>query len=521
MRLPWWAPVTRGASVIDAEQLARSLAGAAAPQVLDVRSRREYRWGHIPGAVPAPLPSLPRALHALGLDAGRTVVTVSAAGCRSVAAQRLLRERGFPVRHLSRGMRGWWENDYPTMPGSSPRLGDIAGTPLPLGTVGDLRGEAGYRRACEALIGVPATDGNRLDVLRNGDEIFPAMLAAIRGSTRTVDLLTYVYWTGAIADAFADALIDAASRGVRVRVLLDAVGAYRMDAALLERMRTAGVRAQHFRRPAIRLGSANHRTHRKVLVCDDTIGFTGGVGIAEEWTGDARNPSEWRDTHFRVQGPAVDGLRSAFLGNWIETGNALAEETERFAAHAEAGSVTLQVVRSQAAAGGHTDAEMVLRTLLRLSRRRLRISSAYFTPDRPFLRLLRDAAHRGVDVQVLIPGRYADKRVVQLAEHANYDRLLTAGVDIRRYQRTMLHTKIMTVDGCVAAVGSTNVNSRSLSKDDELCVVIHDAGVVRTLDAHFDEDLASSAQVHPRRWRRRGPLSRLAERAAGLLDPSM
>ncbi|MDQ3030384.1 MAG: phospholipase D-like domain-containing protein, partial [Actinomycetota bacterium] len=177
-----------------------------------------------------------------------------------------------------------------------------------------------YRRTLEGLVGVPATEGNQVDVLRNGDEIFPAMLQAIREATSTVDITTYVYWTGDIAKHFAKALSDRSRDGVRVRVLLDAVGAHAMSAELGEQMKDAGCHLEWFRPPTTwKVWETNNRTHRKVLICDEEVAFIGGVGIAKEWEGDARNPEEWRDTHLRVRGPAVDGLRAAFVGNWAET----------------------------------------------------------------------------------------------------------------------------------------------------------------------------------------------------------
>ena len=189
-----------------------------------------------------------------------------------------------------------------------------------------------YRRALEGVIGVPATEGNRVDVLRNGDEIFPAMLEAIGGAEHTVDLLTFVYWKGEVGRAFADALAERARVGVRVRVLLDGWGARTIERSLVALLEESGVAVRWFRPLGrLHLGQFNHRTHRKVMIVDERVGFTGGVGIADEWQGDARNADEWRDTHFRVRGPAVDGLRSAFLDNWLETDPTLFDESvDRF-----------------------------------------------------------------------------------------------------------------------------------------------------------------------------------------------
>lgn len=505
---------------IEAETLARELRGRRPPLVVDVRLPLEYRWGHVPGAISVPLHSLPRRVDELREAPPRPVVCVCLTGHRGYAAARLLHRRGLDARHLGKGMRAWWAEDLPTLEGSPGPGRPVVGTPLSLGPVGRLSSPADYRHALEALVGVPATDGNAVDVLRNGTCAFPAMLDAVASARESVDLLTYVYWTGDVARRLAGALAERARAGVRVRVLLDALGAYRMDPSLISEMRAAGAQVDHFRRPW-RPRDANHRTHRKVLVCDAAVAFTGGMGIAAEWQGDARGPSEWRDTHFRIRGPAVEGLRAAFFENWLEAGNMLAEESERFGPQPSAGESAIQVVRSQPAAAGLSEGELVMRALVRVARERLRISTAYFTPDGPFLRLLRDAAARGVEVEVLIPGRYADKRMVQLAEHRDYRPLLDAGVRIANYQRTMLHTKIVTLDGVVACIGSANLNSRSLRKDDEVCLLVHDVEVVGTLDRHFDEDRRSAESIDPSRWRRRGWLPRMKERAADLLDPHM
>ncbi|HEX2272859.1 MAG TPA: phospholipase D-like domain-containing protein, partial [Acidimicrobiales bacterium] len=181
-----------------------------------------------------------------------------------------------------------------------------------------------FRRTLEGLIGIPASDGNHVDVLRNGDQIFPALFDAIRSAESTIDFLTFVYWVGDIGREFADALAQRARAGVRVRVILDALGAYDLEDEVIETMRQAGVVVVKFRPvQKLKFWESNHRTHRKVLICDENVAFTGGIGIADEWRGDARDPSEWRDTHFRVRGPAVCGLRAAFVQNWAEAGHPL------------------------------------------------------------------------------------------------------------------------------------------------------------------------------------------------------
>ena len=279
------------------------------------------------------------------------------------------------------------------------------------------------------MLGVPATEGNRIEVLRNGDEIFPAMLDAIAGAEHTIDFLTFVYWAGDIGTVFARALADRARAGVRVRVLLDALGARTMDRDLIDLMADHGVQVRWFRPlHRFRPGQLNHRTHRKVLIVDEACGFTGGVGIADEWKGDARDEHEWRDTHFRFEGPTVDGLRAAFLDNWAETDPVLYEDgVDRFPEQPQPGRAVTQCIRG-ASETGWSDVATLLRTLLQMAEDRVRITTAYFVPDEELISRLCDAADRGVDVDILIPGPHADKRVVQLAAETSYARLLDHGV---------------------------------------------------------------------------------------------
>ncbi|MDQ1522007.1 MAG: cardiolipin synthase, partial [Actinomycetota bacterium] len=320
---------------------------------------------------------------------------------------------------------------------------------------------ARWRRTLEGVIGVPATEGNRIDVLLNGDEIFAAMLDAIDEAHHTVDFLTFIYWNGEIGAEFAHRLAARARAGVRVRLLLDAWGAKTMDPSLITMMEHEHVLVRWFR-PLRRLhpGELNHRTHRKVLIVDEAVGFTGGVGIADEWKGNARDEHEWRDTHFRIQGPAVDGMRAAFLDNWAETDPQLFDPTiDRFPEQPKPGNAVAQCVRG-AAETGWSDVATLFRTLLQVAEQRVRIATAYFVPDDELLERLCAARQRGVEVEVLLPGPHADKRFVQLASEAVYEQLLDAGVKLWAFQPSMLHAKVMTIDGILANVGSANLNAR-------------------------------------------------------------
>ncbi len=369
----------------------------------------------------------------------------------------------------------------------------------------------GLRRRLEALLGIPATEGNDVTVLRNGDRIFPAMLEAIRSATGTVDLLTYVYWTGWPADAFADALAEQARAGCRVRVLIDALGGARMDRSLTDLMRQAGVDVRFFRPPWVRSPfSHNHRTHRKVLVVDGRVGFTGGVGIAQEWAGDARGPDEWRDSQIQVRGPAAAGLLAAFVQNWSEAGGDPDRRDDHYSAIGPAGEHVVQVVRGTATIGWD-DMQTAWYTLLTAAERRITLQTAYFAPEADFLDLVTGAAGRGVHVQVLLPGPHYDKTISRLASERFYAELLGAGVEVWRYQPSMLHTKVLTVDGEVAMIGSSNFNRRSLDHDEEVACIVLGGDAPARLIEDFAGDLRRAEQVSPSEWRRRNAAQRVGE----------
>jgi cardiolipin synthase A/B len=374
------------------------------------------------------------------------------------------------------------------------------------------------RRMLESVLGVPVTAGNRIDVLKNGDQIFPAMLEAIDAAERSIDFLTFIYWNGEIGEEFAEHLSAKARAGLRVRVLLDAAGAWELDTSVVESMDEAGCDVRWFR-PIKARGAmqANNRTHRKLLVCDEEIGFTGGVGIADVWQGDARGEGEWRDTHFRVTGPAVAGLRGAFFDNWAETGTDLVDDVDHFPELPSPGDLDVQVIKGVAEAG-NSDVWNLFRVLIDCAEERIRITTAYFTPDEEILRRLLNAADRGVKVEVLVPGPHADKRLVQVASEATFRDLLDKGVRICTFQPSMLHAKVLTVDGAVCVVGSANMNQRSTEYDDEVCMVIFDEGMTSLLDGHMDADLKRAEPVDLEEWEARGLFQRIEEKAVKVID---
>ncbi|WP_408057053.1 phospholipase D-like domain-containing protein [Streptomyces changanensis] len=367
------------------------------------------------------------------------------------------------------------------------------------------------RRRLERLIGIAATEGNDLVPLRNGDEIFPAMLGAIRSAEHTIDMMTFVYWRGTIARDFAAALADRARAGVRVRLLLDGFGARLIERSLLDDMEDAGVQIAWFRKPVwLSPFKQNHRCHRKALVVDERTAFTGGVGIAEEWCGDARGPAEWRDTHVRIEGPAVDGIAAAFAQNWAECHDELYDHRDRFTEQPQPGTSVVQVVRGSASIGWQ-DMQTLVRVMLTSAEERFRLATAYFAPDPYFVDLLCRTARRGVAVEILLPGPHTDQRACRIAGQSHYTELLAAGVVIRQFQPTMMHAKVITVDRVASLIGSTNFNRRSMDHDEEVMLAVLDEEFTATLDRHYDEDVARSEAVDLTRWRRRAAAQRLRE----------
>ncbi len=378
-----------------------------------------------------------------------------------------------------------------------------------------------WRSTLEGVLGVPFSAGNCIDVLRNGDEIFPAMLEAIDQAQERIQFLTFVYWKGSIAQRFAHALADKARSGVQVNVLLDSIGANEMADELITIMRDAGVDVQWFR-PLVtwKIWQSDNRTHRKILVIDGKLGFTGGVGIAKEWEGDARNSTEWRDTHFRIQGPAVHGLQGAFFSNWAETGRSVHNPGDSISCLQPQGDTWVQIIHTTASIGW-SDIATLQRLLVIQARHHVRIATAYFVPDEDTLEVLCKAAERGVKVEIMMPGPYTDERMSQLAGEKTFKPLLEAGVKLWSYQKTMLHTKIITVDNLLACIGSANFNQRSMRKDDEIALVILNKEITAILDQHYSDDLQACEHIDLNNWRKRSPLQRLGETTMRLFKSQM
>ncbi len=378
-----------------------------------------------------------------------------------------------------------------------------------------------FHQELGVLLGPQFVPGNRLRVLRNGDEIFPAMLAAIRGATTTITFETYIYWSGDIGREFTQALADRARSGVKVHVLLDWVGSAKMDDALLETMRSAGVQIHKFHPPHwSHLGRLNNRTHRKLLVVDGRIGFTGGVGIAPLWTGAAQDPGHWRDTHFQVEGPVVAQIQAVFLDNWIKVSGEVLHGPAYFPPLAAAGNGLAQVF-SSSPSGGSESMQLMYLLAITAASRSIDLSAAYFVPDELASKALVAAMKRGVKLRIIVPGPHIDSETVRRASRARWEPLLAAGALIAEYQPTMYHCKVMIVDGLLVSVGSTNFDNRSFRLNDEATLNIVDAEFAAQQTRIFDDDLRLSRPVSLADWRERPWRERLVERFASLLGSQL
>lgn len=378
-------------------------------------------------------------------------------------------------------------------------------------------GEGLLAATLAANLGEPIVAANRVTPLHNGARIFPPMLEAIRGARESISFLTYVYWQGEVAREFAAELSAAARRGVEVRVLLDAHGARKMDEALVEEMRAAGCRVAWFH-PLhwYTIRRYNNRSHRRALVVDGRTGFTGGVGIAEEWTGDAEDAGHWRDDHFKIEGPVVRYLQGAFAENWREaTGEVLSGE-RLFPEIPPAGEAVVVPVL-EGPGGSVSKMGLLYWTFLQVARERVRIWTPYFVPDPDLERAIMETARRGVAVELLVPNDRNDSRLVRHASQTYYGELLDAGVRIYEYQPTMMHVKAITVDDEWTVVGTANFDNRSFELNYEIALAVRDPVLNATMNRSFERDLARSERITREDVESWSPLERLRDRLYGML----
>jgi cardiolipin synthase len=372
-------------------------------------------------------------------------------------------------------------------------------------------GEPSFFPTLEAYANAPILGRNGVDVLLNGEEIFPALLDAIRSARKTITYEQYYYEDGPVARDIAEALAERCRAGVGTNVLLDAFGTLSMPAEYVDLMKNAGCHVVSFRPlNPIAWNRANQRNHRRVLVVDGRVGFTGGSGVSRKWMGNGRVENHWRDTDVRVRGPVVEYLQGAFAENWLEaTGIVLGGDAYFPRPLAPAGEAYAQVVRSSPAGGSFAMYTMFL-LAISASRRSILITNPYFVPDGAMEDALRAAVGRGVRVVVLVPGSI-DHNLVRQASRGKFGKMLKAGVEIYEYRPALLHAKTMVVDGVWATVGSTNLDNRSFALNDELNLVVYDPGVARRLEKVFADDVALSKKVDYRGWRRRSLIDRTME----------
>ena len=374
-----------------------------------------------------------------------------------------------------------------------------------------------FLRSMGTLLGPPIVPGNRVTGLSNGDEIFPAMLEAIRGAQRTITFETFIYWSGQIGREFADALSERALSGVRVHVLLDWVGSAKMTQDLLDEMEKAGVEVRKYHPLRwYNLGRLNNRTHRKLLVVDGQVGFTGGVGIADNWLGHAEDEEHWRDSHYRLEGPAVAQMQAAFLDNWMKTSGVVLHGDGYFPELEAAGDCPAQVFRSSPAEGSESVRLMYLLSIT-CARHSVRISAAYFVPDDLSVETIIAARRRGVSVQIILPGKKIDAPFTRRASRSRWGALLEAGVELHEFQPTMYHCKIMVVDEHWVSVGSTNFDNRSFRLNDEANLDVYDRDFAGTQVRDFEHDLQRARRVTLEEWKRRPLREKVVEHLAGLL----
>ncbi|MGY0619389.1 phospholipase D-like domain-containing protein [Lysobacter sp. A378] len=369
-----------------------------------------------------------------------------------------------------------------------------------------------FRREMSVMLGPSVLSGNQVTALNNGDEIFPSMLEAIRSAQVSITFETYIYWSGAIGKEFTEALSERARAGIPVHVTIDWVGSLKMDQQLLDRMRDAGVRLERYR-PLhwYNLSRMNNRTHRKLLVVDGKIGFTGGVGIADPWQGHAQDPDHWRDMHFRVEGPVVGQIQAAFNDNWIKSTGEVLNGPKYFPALPPTGGIDAHMLTASPS-GGSESMHLMYLMAIAASEQSIDLTASYFVPDSLIISALVAARERGVRIRILVPGPHIDANAVRLASKSTWGPLLNAGVEIHEYQPTMIHTKLLVVDQELVSVGSTNFDIRSFQLNDEASLNIYDHEFAERMTRAFERDLESSKRYTYQTWQERPWTEKIAER---------
>jgi cardiolipin synthase A/B len=378
-----------------------------------------------------------------------------------------------------------------------------------------------FQRSMSTLLGPPLVAGNRVDTLLNGDQIFPAMLAAIGSAQRTITFETYIYWSGDVGKAFADALSERARSGVKVHILIDWVGSQKMEESYLRQMTEAGAEIHKYHPPRwYSINRLNNRTHRKILVVDGREGFTGGVGIADEWSGSAQDEKHWRDTHYRLEGPAVAHMQAAFVDNWLKVSGLVLHGDAYFPEVPPAGSHYAQMFMSSLEGGAESMHLMYLLSIAS-ARRTIDLSMAYFVPDELASQAIVAALNRGVRVRIVLPGGKVDTALVRKAGRSTWGPILQAGAQIHEYQPTMYHCKVLVVDGAWVSVGSTNFDTRSFRLNDEANLNVLDRDFARRQLADFEDDLKRSRRITYEEWASRPWTEKIQDHFLGFFNSQL
>lgn len=375
-----------------------------------------------------------------------------------------------------------------------------------------------FLHVLQATCQAPVQPANRIEILTNGAQFYPAMRDAILQAQASVHLEAYIFEPGEAADLLTDAMIARSRDGVDIRIVLDSIGSAGLGSRGARRLREAGCRL-YFYQPIrwYRIHRLNNRTHRELLVVDGRVAFTGGAGVADWWYRGTGGHPAWRDTMMRVEGPIVAALQGVFAENWLaETGEILTSPDD-WPALGPAGDAEAMLVKSSPSDRA-TASRVVFQMLIEGAAAEVDISTPYFLPDRALRRALARTAHRGVRVRVIVPGAHTDQRFVRLASRRMYGELLEAGVRIFEYRPGMTHVKALLVDGRWALLGTTNVDNRSFEHNDEVNIAFREAALVARLECDFDMDLAASDEITLSRWRGRPLLEKLAEPVCWLLE---
>ncbi|CAN5373766.1 phospholipase D-like domain-containing protein [soil metagenome] len=353
--------------------------------------------------------------------------------------------------------------------------------------------------------------GNRITLLQDGDEYFPAMLAAIRGAKKTINFEAYIVYSDESGRTFRNALCERAQAGVEVRVLLDGVGSgWSLDNSDVKMMKEAGCKFAYYH-PLLswRVDRTNRRSHRRVLVVDGKLGFTGGVGFADQWSGHAQDPKHWHDVQARVEGPLVSELQHAFEEHWIKTFGETLSGADQFPVVAPAGEMRAQVIASHSFS--MAPVPLAQAVAFAAAEKRIWITNAYCTPSEAQVEILVKAVQRGVDVRFILPGANNDQPLTKSAGRAAYGKLLEGGVKIFEYQPTMIHSKGMVIDGMFSLIGSSNFDPRSSQINEELDLAVYDQEFGRKMEAMFESDLKHSTEYTYEQFKSRSLWERVTE----------